>query len=665
MASTHNKQAENEPVPNRPSSAETVRKEVSAVMMPGNFFAGPSLQLHWFHEHEEVFWETFRGRVLGRSQTRQRRRFEAWNIREVNPAVADDEPILSVKFDTEAGDIHVTRSILVYGWEAFADEQGAIQSQETVKRNRELIGSLSTGHYRSAEQLLADLNELLFLAVVGTSRLPLTSEESPHPAFTFGQWMFCYRPNAGTMPFSDPCAWIASSLQPKMSWRQQARLLEFVLRASKKDEIERIADAWRSCWLATNHSGDDMLRLIRILFEEISLSPYTDFVTKFLDFLNTATRLQLLSAADKVDCQVSQIRLLWRHLNAFDLVRFHHRGANYPDALLLDELLRSLIALADADGESFLPQTADTEVEIKKKRRRRGALRLGWLLRRHYAGLAVPEMPTSPGENSRVLPAPFRRMPEDEILNPAKRSQQLFETELQLPDSVRNILVQSIADLDDAGELQELGTALFLDRPLGVSKRVGEPDRTPLLSYVAFSRKLAREHLRRLGGCSGFEGILPLLELLARRLESAEFSIGVSGPSAMLMQRPGVASLEDSHQAADDFVFLRTTRRSLQELLDWFDLSALDAFAIRHVLVAGKCLLIREAQRPDHVCVYDQKWRNRMLLSVDLSGGFLSRPAAELPRNGLEVIRASDDANFVASVRLPLKRAVGGASISR
>ena len=37
-------------------------------------------------------------------------------------------------------------------------------------------------------------------AVVGTSRLPLTSVEAPLPAFTFGQLAYFYRSDAGTEP---------------------------------------------------------------------------------------------------------------------------------------------------------------------------------------------------------------------------------------------------------------------------------------------------------------------------------------------------------------------------------------------------------------------------------------------------------------------------------
>src|SRR5262245_54217373 len=395
-----------------------IREVLAEAMMAGQFFVSKAVSLEWNHEQEEVFWEIFRGRSLDRAQTRQRRRFESWNLREINPAILDDEPMLSVKYDVDVGEVHVTRSILCYAWEAYADEEGAIQSRETVKRNRELVGSLQLSEYHAREDFLKDIGDLLFLAVVGTSRLPLTSEEAPHPAFTFGQWMYCYRPNAGDRPSANISEWIANSLPPELVWREIARLLEFVTRASPKDAIDAVSRNWLLRWSAVGHGPKDLLSLFRIVFEEISLSPYTDFVPKFICFLKSLVKQGYISPADETDVLTYQLRLLCRHLNAFDLVRFHHRGANYPDALLLDELLWRLFVVAEAMPNLFLSQGGDSIADEKKKQLRRRALRLGWLARCQYVGLAVPEFPTSPGENNRVLPPPYGRLTEEEIINP-------------------------------------------------------------------------------------------------------------------------------------------------------------------------------------------------------------------------------------------------------
>ncbi|HEV3145034.1 MAG TPA: hypothetical protein VGZ47_14175 [Gemmataceae bacterium] len=575
-------------------------------------------------------------------------------MREVNPAVADDEPVLSVKFDAESGEVHVTRSILCYAWQAYADEQGAIQSRETLKRNRELVGSLQFSNYRAYDELQADLTETLFLAVIGISRLPLTSEEAPHPAFTFGQWMYCFRSDAGDSHCSDIAEWITRSLWQELSWRCKGRLLEFVIRASAQDKIDGLAEQWLRQWSATRHSADDLLQLFRVLFEEISLSPYTDFVTKFLSFVQALVQRQYVSPSDEVDFLTFQLRLLWRHLNAFDLVRFHHRGANYPDALLLDEFLHRLRAIVNSIPDLLLTDAHDNAAAEKKKRLRRRGVRQGWFLRCHYEGLAVPELPTSPGENNRVLPRPFRRLPDEEILNPAKRPRHLFAesgSELFLSGSMREILSQSIRNLDDTEELQELGTALFLDRPLGVGKRPGELDRTPLLSYVAFSRKLAHERLRQLAACSGLEPLRSKQDQLHLRLNSTEFSMGVSRANAVPLQRPGVACLEDAFLVADDFVFLRSTRRSLQEFLHWFDLTRLAANGDSQILLSGRCLLLRDDQRTGEVWVYDEKWQKRMRLEADFRQGWIAKPGCELPRGGLAAYFLDPE----SSVEVPVK----------
>src|SRR5262249_5723310 len=158
-----------------------------------------------------------------------------------------------------------------------------------------------------------------------------------------------------------------------------------------------------------------------------------------------------------------------------------------PDALLLDALLKATFTLARRRPELF-----------RSSRLRRRGLRQGWLLRRRYEGLLVPDQPTSLGENQRVLPEPFHRVPEEQILQPHLRSRKLFAGDpLQawLTSEDRELLRQGLADLEHPADLRELGMALFLDRPLGTAKHPLEPDLTPLLSYEAFSRSLAGRRL--------------------------------------------------------------------------------------------------------------------------------------------------------------------------
>src|SRR5581483_5260325 len=152
----------------------------------------------------------------------------------------------------------------------------------------------------------------------------------------------------------------------------------------------------------------------------------------------------------------------------------------------------------------------------RKKRIRRRALRQGWHLRRRYEGHAIPDLPTSPGENMRVLPPSHPRVPEEQITQSARRSRQLYSGDPLLPrisgaldprvrsDSrsesatgtrIAEVLHQSFLYLEHPDEWRELGLGVFLDRPLGVGKAAAEPDSTLLLAAEAFSISIARQRL--------------------------------------------------------------------------------------------------------------------------------------------------------------------------
>ncbi|HEV3078713.1 MAG TPA: hypothetical protein VGY66_03000, partial [Gemmataceae bacterium] len=79
----------------------------------------------------------------------------------------------------------------------------------------------------------------------------------------------------------------------------------------------------------------------------VALSPYTEFVDRALSFINLAMRGPDRDE-DYVDFLSYLLRQTARHLTAYDLITFHHRGANYPDALLLQRAS----ALSRAPGET-------------------------------------------------------------------------------------------------------------------------------------------------------------------------------------------------------------------------------------------------------------------------------------------------------------------------
>jgi hypothetical protein len=296
------------------------------------------------------------------------------------------------------------------------------------------------------------------------------------------------------------------------------------------------------------------------------------------------------------------LRQLCRHVTAFDLTLFHNFGANYPDALFLDAILKFYLQFVDAHPDLFITHENDASALAREKRWRRRALRQACLIRKQYEGHRVPDAPTSMGENSRVLPAPFARVPEEQILQRATRRRILFEGDplqnvlsKELP---RRVLQESLVDLSNAAELGELGMAQFLDRPLGIFKQPGEVDRTPLLSYEAFSRSVVK---RRLAQLKSFGWISQeQREGYAIRLDEVP-ARGVPVASLSPLERPGAVSLADAQKVAADFVLLRTTGQSRREFLAEYDVSELELASrkIADALRSAELIVLARNPRPD------------------------------------------------------------------
>jgi hypothetical protein len=391
------------------------------------------------------------------------------------------------------------------------------------------------------------------MALVGTSRLPITSIETPLPAYSLG--MIAYRS-------ADP-----------------ARMLDIALRTSSKVPDDVDASTLRS------------------LFNLLTLSPHTRLID------NLVALLRRLPVETGRDAAAYMIRHLVRHLNAFDLERFHNRGANYPDALLLDALV-----------QLFIERLDDTPPT-------RAALLLGWLARKRLEGVAVPATPTSPGEVARFMPAWYQSG------DPADRSRRLFANEpaeAMLTPAASNALRHAAAEID----VVELGRATFLDRPLGVTKGPREPDRTALLSYESFSRRLAQRRATEL--------------VTHRVLTSPPEEPGFPVAKLPRHARDGVVSLEDAKKVALDFVFTRTTRSSLDMLLRQYDFAAAlgnagASDAYRWLCDHRHVLLIRTAAAT--MTAFDADMRS--VFTIDLSGATYREFAGEELAEGL-TMRAGD-----------------------
>jgi hypothetical protein len=628
-----------------------VPKVMAEVVLPAHFFTREPVALEWeFAASEDLPWEVLHGRLVDPAHTRQRRKFAAWNLFLTDEDGRSQEPLLSLKLDASEGRLHIVRSIHCYAWEGYDAGDRVFLSREVRKWLRELVGTIELGRFGSVEELRDELICRLFQAVVGTSRLPLTSVEAPLPAFSLGRLAYCYREHLDAAEDKGQSVrssqdWIRATLAPNLAWLEKVKLLELVVRACPHNELDRAADLFAECWQATGHGRHTVPRLLRSLFEEVSLSPYSDFVEKALAFVEHLEARGAIQRDEQIDFLSYLLRHIGRHLTAYDLVTFHHRGANYPDLLLVDAVLKRYLGLIE--GSPWLFRSETEHASAKRHRLRRRALRHSWLLRRRYEGHRVPDAPTSPGENARVLPAPHVRVPDEQITEPSQRSKRLFADDpltLYLQENARQVLRQSIRDLVHEEELQELGMALFLDRPLGVFKHPAEPDQTILLSYEAFSRSIAQGRLRYLAQeldllagpeeWAALDDYLSELRIEGIRLESTPRSV-----------RPGAVRLEDAFQVAPDFVFLRTTRRSLTRFLEWVSDAVQAGQVPLSALLSEPNLLLTRGEtigtsERGKLIVFDSQLRKRLELQIDPQGGYASRGAVEYPAAGLRVINA-------------------------
>jgi hypothetical protein len=610
---------------------------ISEVWRPAHFRVGNGLRCGWQFETSQVLpWELFRGRLLDARQTRETRTFLAWNILPVVDGQLGSEPLVSILLDEASHRIEVTRGILTYAWEP-AGEGETLEGSEMPRWLRERVGGLSLDDVRNADELTVVLRSLVRQAVVGTSRLPLTSVESPLPAFALGQLAYVPRVLG---PSADPNrplrTWFDLTSHVRlvdMELGEKAKVLEAVLRAVVASEIDAAADAIGE-WLAPLGELDVVLpRLARRLFNEVSLSPYTDFVDNTLAVI---ARLLAERPAAEIGLLGFLLRQLCRHLTAYDLVLFHYRGANYPDALLLDALLRRILELVELEPDHFV---GDSDPAMRLRR----ALRHALLMRRHYEGHAVPDAPTSPGENQRVLPEPFERVPEEQVAEPRRRRRRLFEDSLtveMISSQVRSIVAASLGDLEFPEERRELGIALFIDRPLGFFKEPAETDQTPILSYEAYSPRIATARLREL---EKFADELRLPIVWRGAVADAIDGLGIEQVPDSL--RPAV-SLADARKVSDDFRLLRTTAGSRTEFWRLFDTSSLPwSDPARELPLVVRIRIGSETR----MHAYDAAGKLRLAFDVDATNGFVTRGGVELPRAGLRLFEVFDESGGRAS----------------
>jgi hypothetical protein len=554
------------------------------------------------------------------------------------------EPILAVKWNTASGTIYVTRGLLCYVWEPYDAGGNVIETRRATRWKCELVGEIDVTSC-TVDVLREELARLLFVAVVGQSRLPLTSVESPLPGFSLGQITYFTQSHAGeAVPIRDIFDLVRQVLVPGQDRLEQVKSLEFVLRSARAEEIPDLGRYFAERCIRPVNDAACLLGLLHDVFVETALSPYTHFVDNSLAFLQALVDQQACTADQQVDFLGALLRQTGRHLSAYDLITFHHNGANYPDALLLDVVLKTCLGLVERYPDLWLSGRA--EDDARKRRNRRG-LRQAWLLRRLYEGHLVPDAPTSPGENTRVLPAPHVPVPEEQIYMPHRRRKRLFDGDplpRDLGSNGARVLRQSIDDLSHPEEIRELGMALFLDRPIGIAKEPLEPDRTLLLSYEAFSRQLAVKRLERLAQ----DSVLNLSPAHADKLRNSlreMVCVGVPVPVTIGKQRP-VVSIQDALKVADDFLIVNTTRTTVRDFLEHYDLARLKDYSDISFLESGRSSIILGStnERGESILhLYDDQASKRLELRVCAEEGYFTLSGADYPRGGLQALHVWED----------------------
>jgi hypothetical protein len=225
-------------------------------------------------------------------------------------------------------------------------------------------------------------------------------------------------------------------------------------------------------------------------------------------------------------------------------------------------------------------------------------------------------------------------------LQPLRRRRQLFVNDPLpglLTEQTRSLLLQSVSDLQQIDERIELGLGVFIDRPLGYGKAIGEPDRTPLLAHEAFSPALARQRWRQLQELCGVSDWPSFFE-------HDPCPLGL--PCAELADCPRpTAALADVRKVANDFVIVRTLPGVLGEFLSAFDWRPLlQKYRLRFLADRSVrlCVEVLRAGQPV-LAIYDGQLRRRLEMVVDVSQGYAMRAGVEVPRAGLRVMTVAED----------------------
>ncbi len=132
-----------DPATEPPRSADRLdlRRLLTQLFSPGNFYVGNGLQATWrLGGIETVPWEIFGGRLLDARLTRQERTFETWAIDAAAGPGLPAGPLIAARLDHESGRVFVTRAIYSYVWEGYHAGDNVYLSREVERWVHELVG---------------------------------------------------------------------------------------------------------------------------------------------------------------------------------------------------------------------------------------------------------------------------------------------------------------------------------------------------------------------------------------------------------------------------------------------------------------------------------------------------------------------------------------------
>jgi hypothetical protein len=632
-----------------PDAFDSVLKQALA---PGLFFVRRDHQLMFHPPSEEtITWEIFRGQLLDSRHTREQQAFLSYHVG-IRDSEGTQAPLLTLRISRSTPPsplptVHVTRWLRLRIWEAF-DDNGAIGSREAERWVEELVGTASLATFNDLDSLLQELRLLVFHAFVGLSRLPLNSVEAPLPAFSLGMVGFFPSIRDADDCVRNPIALLDHAGGSRISLLEESKLLEFFLRTASPLEIREGALEFARRVRDGDEKEAALCRRLRRLFNETSLTPYTGFVEKTLTFARLLFEQDALALENYAGFLLGLIRQTVYHLTAYDLITFHHQGANYPDALLLDALLRDVLALASTYSDLFVVNLQGEPRSVAGTRRRRRALVLGWWMHRFLNGLPVPEEPTSPGENARILPPPHRRVPDEQLLKHGRRTRYLFAENAIDWQNYQGLLQACVEELEDPEMLLELGTALYLDRPFGTLKPPGSLDLTPLLSYALFSRTVAHERLNRFEKFDPHLGSRPAVDAALKHLEVLQTS-GLPVPRST---HAGMTlRLQDCWRIADDFVVRRPTPETNRQLRAYFDWENAPSPLNDWCVLGLQPIPVPGPSAPTRIIFFDADWKPQIECEVAAEQGFARQGPLELPMPGLVVVTSG--AHAIVASRFP------------